>query len=71
MDKSRPFSTQDHAGHKAGGVNHLAGLYRSECCGVEQSLPGNVKFPTCPGRGKSGESRCSGQNAEWILVRPI
>ena len=56
--------------HKAGDNNRIQGLYRSECCGVEQSLSENEKFPPCPGRGKSGESRCSGQNAEWILVRP-
>ena len=56
--------------HKAGNISHIHGLYRSECCGVEQSLPDKVKFPPCPGSGKSVESRCSGQNAEWILVRP-
>jgi len=56
--------------HKAGDINLIQGLYRSECCGVEQSLPGNEKFPPCPGISKSGESRCSGKNAEWILVRP-
>ena len=56
--------------HKAGDNNRIQGLYRSECCGVERSLSDNDKFPPCPGSGKSGESRCSGQNAAWILVRP-
>jgi hypothetical protein len=56
--------------HKAGDSNRIQGLYRSECCGVERSLPDNEKFPPCPGSGKSGERRCSGPNAEWILVRP-
>jgi hypothetical protein len=55
--------------HEAGDSNRIQGLYRSECCGVERPLPANEKFPPCPGKGKSGESRCSGQNAEWILVR--
>lgn len=57
--------------HKTGAINLIHGLYRSECCGVEESLPNNVKFPSCPGSGQSGERRCSGQNANWILVRPI
>ena len=56
--------------HNAGDINRIQGLYRSECCGVERSLLVNETFPPCPGREKSGESRCSGQNAEWILVRP-
>ena len=56
---------------KTGEINLIPGLYRSECCGVERSLADNVEFPRCPGSGKSGESRCSGQNAEWILVRPM
>jgi hypothetical protein len=55
--------------HKPGDINHVHGLYRSVCCGVEHSLPDNVKFPPCPGRGKSGESRCAGKNAIWIMVR--
>ena len=57
--------------HKAGDVNHVPGVYRSLCCSVEQSLPDNVKFPPCPGSGKSGESSCAGKNAEWTMVRPM
>ncbi|MEP6935299.1 MAG: hypothetical protein ABI988_15415 [Nitrospirota bacterium] len=57
--------------NKAGDINLIPGLYRSECCGIERSLPDNATFPPCPGSGKSGESRCSGQNAEWIFVRPM
>jgi hypothetical protein len=56
--------------HKAGDINLIQGLYRSECCGIERSLPDHEKFPPCPGSGKSGGSRCSGQNADWILVCP-
>ena len=56
--------------HKTGAINHLPGLYRSVCCGVELSLPDNVKFPPCPGRSKSGDSPCADKNAEWTLVRP-
>jgi len=55
--------------HKPGDINHVHGLYRSECCGVEHLLPDNVKFPPCPGRGKSGGSRCAGKNTTWIMVR--
>jgi hypothetical protein len=49
---------------KAGDINHVPGVYRSLCCSVEQSLPDNVKFPSCPGSSKSGESSCAGKNAE-------
>jgi hypothetical protein len=56
--------------HKSGDINHVHGLYRSVCCDVEHSLSDNVKFPPCPGSGgKSGESRCAGRNATWIMVR--
>jgi hypothetical protein len=30
--------------HNPGDINHVHGLYRSSCCGVEHSLPDNVKF---------------------------
>ncbi len=56
--------------HKPGEINHVHGVYRSECCGVERTLPDNVKFPPCPGSGKSGGSPCGGKNATWIFVRP-
>ena len=55
---------------KTGDINHAPGVYRSVCCGVERSLPDNVKFPPCPGSGKSSWSRCVGKNANWIMVRP-
>ena len=55
---------------KPGDINHVPGVYRSVCCGVERSIPDNVKFPPCPGSGKSGGIRCAGQNANWIFVRP-
>jgi len=55
--------------HKAGTISLIHGLYRSECCGVECPVPINETFPPCPGSG-TGKSRCSGRNAEWILVRP-
>ena len=54
---------------KPGDINHAHGLYRSMCCGVERSLPDNVKFPACPGHGKSGGNPCAGKNATWIIVR--
>ena len=47
---------------KPGDINHVPGVYRSVCCGVERSMPDNFKLPPCPGSGnKSGESRCAGQ----------
>ena len=55
---------------KPGDINHVHGVYRSVCCGVERSLPDNVKFPLCPGSGKSGGSPCIGKNANWIMVHP-
>ena len=54
---------------KAGEINRVPGVYRSMCCGVEQMMPDNLKFPPCPGSGKSGGSRCAGQNATWTFVR--
>ena len=56
--------------HKSSEINHFHGLYRSECCGVERSLPDNVKFPPCPGSGKATAGKCVGQNATWKFVRP-
>ena len=56
--------------HKPGDINHVHGLYRSECCGAEHSLPDNVKFPPCPGSGTSSGSPCAGKNANWRLVHP-
>ena len=55
---------------KPGDINHVHGVYRSVCCGVERSLPDNVKFPPCPGSGKLGGSPCIGKNANWIMVYP-
>ena len=55
---------------KPGDINHVHGVYRSVCCGVERSLPDNVKFPPCSGSGKSGGSLCIGKNANWIMVYP-
>ena len=55
---------------KTADINHVPGVYRSECCGVEKTMPDNFKYPPCLGSGKSGESRCAGQNANWIMVRP-
>ena len=55
---------------KTSDINHVPGVYRSVCCGVERSMPDNFKFPPCPGSGQSGGSQCVGQNANWIMVRP-
>ena len=55
---------------KTADINHVHGVYRSVCCGVERSIPDNVKFPPCPGGGISGGSQCAGRNANWIMVRP-
>ena len=55
---------------KPGDINHVHGVYRSVCCGVERSLPDNVKFPPCPGSGKSGGSPCIGKNTNWVMVHP-
>ena len=56
--------------HKPGDINHVHGLYRSGCCGIEQTLADNCKFPPCPGPAHSGENPCAGKNATWTLVRP-
>lgn len=55
---------------KVGSINHVHGLYRSVCCGVERSISDNMKFPPCPGSNKSNGSPCAGKNADWTLVRP-
>ena len=51
-------------------INHAPGVYRSVCCGVERRMPDNLKFPPCLGSDKSGGSRCAGQHANWIMMRP-
>jgi len=48
-----------------GTMNFVSGIYRSDCCGVEQAVPKEHKFPPCEG-GKLG---CGGDNANWTLVR--
>jgi hypothetical protein len=55
---------------QAGELNHVHGLYRSGCCGIERTLADNCKFPPCPGPAHSGENPCAGKNATWTLVRP-
>ena len=54
---------------KSWDINHVHGLYRSVCCGVERSLASNSKFPPCLGSSKSGGSPCV-KNVNWTLVRP-
>ncbi len=54
---------------RTGDMNHVPGVYMSLCCGVERSVPDNMKFPPCPGGGKSGGRKCSGQNAMWTYLR--
>jgi len=46
---------------KTGEINAVSGIYRSDCCGVERSIPENHRFPPC--------STCRGENATWTLVR--
>jgi len=46
-------------------INFISGIYRSDCCAVEQAVTEKHNFPPCPG-GKLG---CEGKNANWTLVR--
>jgi hypothetical protein len=50
---------------KTGEKNPTAGIYKSNCCGVERTMPAGHTFPPCTGAGKS----CSGGKASWTLVR--
>jgi hypothetical protein len=52
---------------KTGEANTVSGVYRSDCCGVERSMPDGHKFPPCP--SKPGAKSCSGSGAGWTLVR--
>ena len=54
---------------RTGDINHVPGVYISMCCGVERSIPDNMKVPPCPGGGKSGGGKCAGQNASWTYLR--
>jgi hypothetical protein len=45
-------------------INHVPGVYASVCCGIERSIPDNMKIPPCPGGGK-----CAGQNDSWTYMR--
>jgi hypothetical protein len=50
---------------KTGTSNAIAGIYRSDCCGVERTMPKGHTFPPCP----KGGHVCMGENANWTLVR--
>lgn len=50
---------------KTGTSNQVAGIYRSDCCKIERTMPQGHTFPPCGG-GKIG---CAGQGANWTLVR--
>ena len=39
---------------RMGDINHVPDVYLSVCCGVERSIPDNMKVPPCPGDSKSG-----------------
>ena len=54
---------------RTGDMNHVPGVYVSMCCGVERSVPDNMKFPPCPGGGKSGKGKCASQKASWTFLR--
>ena len=50
---------------KTGEINEVSGIYRSDCCGEERSMPKGHKFPPCVKKGYS----CKGAAASWSLVR--
>ena len=52
-----------------GDINHVPGVYVSICCGVERSIPDNMKVPPCPGKRKSDGGKCAYQNASWTYIR--
>jgi len=54
---------------RSGDINHVPDIYISVCCGVERSIPDNMKVPPCPGGSKSGGGKCAGQNASWTYLR--
>ena len=53
---------------RSGDINHASGIYISVCCGVERSIPDNMKVPPCPGGSISGGEKCAGQNASWTYL---
>jgi len=58
---------------KSGEISEASGVYRSDCCGLERSVPEGHRFPPCQnpraGRGAPGHRRCAHGNARWTLVR--
>jgi hypothetical protein len=50
---------------KTGEMNSVPGIYRSDCCGVERTIPQNQRFPPCDSHGLY----CKGNAATWTLVR--
>ena len=51
-----------------GSMNRVAGVYRSDCCGIERTVPAMEKFPAC---ANPRSYCCKKSNADWILVRRI
>ena len=47
-------------------MNVVPGVYRSDCCGAELTLPAFKKFPPCDDRKTIW---CKRAGAEWALVR--
>jgi len=52
---------------KTGESNPVAGIYRSDCCKIERTMPAGHTFPPCGGGG--GKPPCKGTAATWTLVR--
>lgn len=48
-------------------ISFVSGIYRSDCCGIEQAVMETHNFPPCPG----GRLGCGGNNANWTLVPNI
>ncbi len=58
---------------KSGEISDASGVYRSECCGTERSVPEGHRFPPCQSshaiRGTPAYRRCAHANAKWRLIR--
>jgi len=50
---------------KTGTTIPVAGIYRSDCCGIEWTMLANHTFPPCGG----SKPNCKGSETTWTLVR--
>jgi len=56
---------------RTGDINRSPGVYISLCCGIERSIPNNMKVPPCPGHHPADQGECAGHIASWTFLRHV